>query len=74
MGFFSKDFLSAWSVGLNFVVSIFVGFGIGYFLDKLFGSSPWLTMIFLVLGIAAGFLELWSFAKRGEFGSDNEDK
>ncbi len=74
MGFFSKEFLGAWSVGLNFVVSIFVGLGIGYFLDRRFGTSPWLTLIFLVFGIAAGFLELWKFAKRGDFGSDGQDK
>ena len=34
-----------------------VGYGIGYFLDRAFGTH-FLTLIFLLFGIAAGFIEL----------------
>lgn len=61
---FWRQLLDASTVGLNLVVATFVGLAIGYFLDKLFGTSPWLTIIFLLFGIAAGFMELFRFAKR----------
>ncbi len=34
-----------------------VGYGIGYLLDRAFGTS-FLRVVFLVLGIAAGFVQL----------------
>ncbi|MEK6528500.1 MAG: AtpZ/AtpI family protein, partial [Nitrospirota bacterium] len=43
------------TVGINLVVSTFVGFAIGWGLDKLFGTS-FLKIIFLILGIIAGFI------------------
>ncbi|MGD0297420.1 MAG: AtpZ/AtpI family protein [Bryobacteraceae bacterium] len=36
---------------------ILVGFGIGYGLDKLFGTG-YLKIIFLLLGVAAGIIEV----------------
>ena len=38
-------------------VSTFVGYAIGYLLDKAFGTH-WLYIPFLILGIAAGFVQL----------------
>jgi ATP synthase protein I len=69
---FSKHFMMAWTVGLNLVLSTFIGLAIGYWLDKVFGTSPWLTIIFLVLGIIAGFRELFRMAKK-EIRDDPED-
>ncbi|MBW1699755.1 MAG: AtpZ/AtpI family protein [Deltaproteobacteria bacterium] len=44
------------SLGFSIALSIFVGLAIGIYLDrKVFNTSPWLTLIFLVLGILAGF-------------------
>lgn len=37
--------------------AVLVGFGIGYLLDKLFGTG-YLKIIFLFLGLAAGVIEL----------------
>ncbi|MBQ4133801.1 MAG: AtpZ/AtpI family protein [Desulfovibrionaceae bacterium] len=51
-------------VGLHMVVAVFIGFGIGYFLDDFFGTTPWLTAVFLVTGIAAGFKNLIVQGKR----------
>lgn len=56
-------------VGMTFVFSIFIGLGIGYYLDhKVFDSktAPWLTFIFLAFGIAAGFKNLWQLVKKIE--------
>jgi F0F1-type ATP synthase assembly protein I len=35
----------------------FVGYAIGYLLDKAFGTQFW-YLVFLLLGIAAGFVQL----------------
>jgi F0F1-type ATP synthase assembly protein I len=45
--------------GLAFLVpvSILVGYTIGYFLDKAFGTQH-LKVVFLFLGIASGMIEL----------------
>ena len=61
-----KQLLDASSVGIYLVVATFVGLAMGYGLDKLFGTSPYLTVIFLILGIIAGFRELIRVAKKQE--------
>ncbi|MDL2269347.1 AtpZ/AtpI family protein [Desulfosarcina sp. OttesenSCG-928-G17] len=43
------------SLGLSVALSIFIGLGIGIFLDRHFDTHPWLVLIFLGLGIAAGY-------------------
>ena len=44
------------SLGLQIALSIFIGLAIGIYLDSyVFHTTPWLTLIFLGLGIAAGF-------------------
>lgn len=43
------------SIGLSVALSIFIGLGIGVYLDRRFDTNPWLTLIFLGLGIAAGY-------------------
>ena len=54
-------------IGTTFSASIFVGFGIGWWLDnKLFAgkTTPWFSFIFLGFGIAAGFKHLWDLSKK----------
>lgn len=51
-------------MGLHLVSGVLAGLGIGCFLDRRFETSPRLTAVFLVLGIVAGFMNLWSDAKR----------
>ncbi len=43
------------SLGLSVSLSIFIGLAIGVYLDRRWDTSPWCTLIFLVLGILAGF-------------------
>lgn len=59
-----KDFLYASSVGIHFVLCTIVGLGMGYFLDKTFGTFPYLSVIFFFMGIAAGIRELLRIAKK----------
>ena len=46
------------SLGLMLPSSIAVGLFIGYHLDKLLGTRPWLFILFFLLGAASGFLSL----------------
>lgn len=44
------------SLGLQVALSIFIGLAVGIWLDRsVFHTTPWLTLVFLMLGIAAGF-------------------
>lgn len=42
------------SVGLELTVATLIGWGIGYWLDLQLGTYPWLMILFLLLGAAAG--------------------
>jgi ATP synthase protein I len=55
---FLRDCAYFSSVGLSMALSIFIGLAIGVYLDRKFDTSPWLTLIFIGLGIAAGFKNL----------------
>jgi ATP synthase protein I len=43
------------SLGFSVALSIFIGLFAGVYLDGKFDTTPWLTLIGLGLGIAAGF-------------------
>lgn len=62
------------SIGINLVVATFIGLGIGLYLDKLFSTAPWLMIIFLIFGIAAGFKNLFAQAKKFGLLDDEEVK
>ncbi len=54
-------------VGMTFVLSIFLGLGIGWYLDyKVFDgrTAPWLTFIFLGVGVIAAFKTLWDLYRK----------
>ncbi|HRY05906.1 MAG TPA: AtpZ/AtpI family protein [Hyphomicrobiaceae bacterium] len=45
-------------IGSEFVGAILVGAAIGYGLDYLLGTKPWLALAFFLLGFAAGVLNV----------------
>jgi len=67
---FSRQYLKAGMMGFNLVVSTFIGLGIGYWLDGVFSTRPWLTIIFLLLGIVSGFREIFRMVRKEDRGSD----
>ncbi len=59
-----RHFFEVSMIGIRFALSIFAGFGLGYYLDKGLKTFPWLTAVFLILGIIAAFRDLFRVARR----------
>lgn len=53
-------------IGTELLSGVLVGAAVGYFLDHLFATKPLLLIIFLFLGGAAGFLNVYRFVKNEE--------
>jgi len=51
-------------LGIELVAGVAVGAFIGWALDRLFGTAPFLMVVFLGLGAAAGILNVVRTAKR----------
>ncbi len=47
------------SAGIQFPVSIGIGYLIGKYLDKWFNTYPYFTVIFSIMGVAAAFLNIF---------------
>jgi len=52
------------TLGLTIVIATFIGLALGLWLDRVFDTSPWLTVIFLILGIVAGFRNFYRFMSK----------
>lgn len=52
------------TVGFSFVFAIAIGAGLGWYLDKLFGTAPWMFFLFFAVGVAAGVLNVYRTAGR----------
>lgn len=52
------------SMGISVVLATVIGLAIGVWLDKVFETSPWLTLVFLLIGIIAGFRNIYIIGKR----------
>jgi ATP synthase protein I len=46
------------SIGIMMVVSVVIGWLFGSWLDSKLGTAPWMMLIFTLMGIAAGFIEM----------------
>lgn len=51
-------FGQALKLSSEFIAGIVVGVGIGWFVDRLLGTSPWGLIVFLMLGFGAGVLNV----------------
>lgn len=54
------------SLGFQIALSVFIGLAIGVYLDRRFDSQPWLTLIFLGFGVAAGFRNIGLAIKKSK--------
>jgi ATP synthase protein I len=55
------------SMGIALVVTTFLGLMVGIYLDRVFGTEPWLMIVFLILGVAAGFRNIYTTMKKYGF-------
>ncbi|TAD90125.1 MAG: phosphoribosylaminoimidazolecarboxamide formyltransferase [Alphaproteobacteria bacterium] len=46
-------------VGADLIAGLLVGLGIGYGLDFWLGTKPWMMVLFLILGMAAGLMNVY---------------
>lgn len=53
-------------VGTQLVVSIFIGFGVGYWLDGKFNTRPVFMLLLTFLGVAAGFINVYNVLKKAK--------
>jgi ATP synthase protein I len=55
------------TMGLSMALAIVIGILIGYYLDKWLNTKyPWFFLIFMILGIVAGFRNIYVIMKRME--------
>ena len=62
------------SMGISVVLAIAIGVWVGLTLDRWFGTKPWFFYIFLFIGIAAGFKNVYVIAGREIRKSDDNDQ
>jgi F0F1-type ATP synthase assembly protein I len=73
------QYFSTSALGIEVGVALAIGMGIGWWLDKLFHTQPWLLVIFTGFGIAAGFRNLIKSSREkmraaeGDGGSDKRN-
>jgi len=63
----------ALQLGASIVLAIFIGAGIGYWLDGKFGTFPYLSIFFFCLGIAAAGRNVWVVV-RNQLRADEDNK
>ena len=62
------------TVGITMVFATMIGLFFGHWLDTKFGTSPWLAALFLLLGIIAGFRNLFTYVKKSQEELDDQSK
>jgi F0F1-type ATP synthase assembly protein I len=62
------------TVGLTLVFATVIGLFIGLKLDQWLGTSPWFSGLFLLLGIFAGFRNLFVYVKKSQNDLENKSK
>ena len=63
-----NEFLRAVSffsqIGITMAGCVFIGVFLGRFLDNRLGTSPWLLLVFSLLGVVAAFKALFDLSSR----------
>ncbi len=70
----STDFAYAFRLASEFIAGILVGIALGWGLDRLAGTSPWGLIGFLLLGFAAGVVNVVRASSRISSGASGGDR
>ena len=62
------------SMGISVVLAIAIGVWFGLTLDRWLGTKPWFFYIFLFIGIAAGFKNIYVIAGKEIRRNDDNDQ
>jgi len=65
--------LNASSVGLEMGLSVIIGLLVGYYMDRWLGTQPWMMLLWMVLGLVAGFRGVLRAVKRAELAAKDEE-
>jgi ATP synthase protein I len=63
LGWAERPLAMGFRVAGEMVAAMVVAVAIGWSLDHWLGTTPWLIMLFVVLGAAAGVLNVWRLFK-----------
>ena len=63
-----KKLYVLWTVGIQIVVSVLIGFGMGLMIDRWLDTAPWFMLLFIIFGVAAGFLNIYRTLVKDELG------
>ncbi len=62
------------SIGIELVVSVIIGLVAGAWLDRRFATGPWLTLVGIIVGSAAGFRSLIKYGQRAQARAEREEQ
>jgi ATP synthase protein I len=62
------------SIGIEFALSVLVGLGAGYWLDKKLGTAPWLMLVGMCFGFTAGLRSMFHYARSSARAEEREAK
>lgn len=51
-------------IGTELIIAVMMGVGIGWFVDRTFDTNPWGIMVFSILGMASGILNVIRVANK----------
>lgn len=61
-------------IGFMMAACILGGYFVGSYLDSKFGTKPWLLLVFLLMGLAVGFIEIYNIMKKLTKENNKKDK
>src|SRR5660398_175374 len=62
------------ALGVEMALAVVIGMGIGYYLDRWLGTGPWLTVVWIGLGFAAGVRSLYRAAVRAGKAQERDEE
>jgi ATP synthase protein I len=71
---FRQGLSMAARIGVELVVTTVVGAFLGYLLDSWLGTRPWLMVVGVLLGAAAGFRSIYRMANPGDQTETKKDR
>lgn len=73
-GVFFRELGKYSALGLEMAASVLISAAIGYYLDKWLGTAPWLMVLWIGIGFAAGVRSLYRAALRSGKDLDKEEE